>query len=269
MPSYPLANLPINVIVDHPNANTIIDQMLTPRLLAFRMLCIFDEQGTVTSDQAHWKWSYANWNPGFDLIVRKNGKVLKAGEYGLVDYNEGTIYDTTISLGADRRPRDVMELTYQFDYFPPSILLGIITQAIDFVNTAAVGPATDYNIDNMPDYWAGVVTDLSFAVCMERLLLDYTLWRGKVIFALGPNEFETGGGDIVSTLQILKSNAEERANKTLDNERFKIGNYESPPTQIYYNAIRGVGGGRLLGPNNSGFYGKLRGWRPNKIWGNG
>jgi len=160
-----------------------------------------------------------------------------------------------------------VELTYQFDYFPANILDGILRQAVDFVNTAAVGSPTDYTPDTMPSYWAGVVTDLSFAVCMERLMLDQTLWRQKVLYALGPNDFESGGGDIFSSLEALKQNAEERANITLNNERFKIGNYQSPPTQIYYNAIRGVGGGRLFGPHNSGFYGKLRGYRPNRIWG--
>jgi len=232
----------------------------------FRQICIFDEQGTLTPDQGHWKWTYGNWNEAFEIVFRKNGKVLTST--GLVDYQAGTIKDTSISIGADNRPRDVTELTYQFDYFPIAVLEGIIAQSIDFVNTAAFGPPTNYDINTMPEWWDGVVVDASFAVCMERLILDFTLWKGRLIFALGPNSvFDGDSGDIVGQLETLKTNAEDRVSKTIENERFKIGNHLSPPTQIYYDAVRGVGSGRTQGPRSGMPYGKLRGWKSNRIWG--
>ena len=69
--------------------------------------------------------------------------------------------------------------------------------------------------------------------------------------------------NIMSQLETLKSNAEERANNAMQNEKFKTGNYLSPPTSIYYDSIRGAGGS--YGPHGIPFLtGRLRGWKPNK-----
>jgi hypothetical protein len=107
------------------------------------------------------------------------------------------------------------------------------------------------------------MTDLAFAQCMEKLLLDYDLWKPRMIFAIGPNDVYGGGGDITGQLETLKQNAEARADKTMDNEKFKSGNYLSPPTQFYYDSINGMGGSSSA--HGIPFLtGRLRGWHPNQ-----
>jgi hypothetical protein len=84
-----------------------------------------------------------------------------------------------------------------------------------------------------------------------------------LIFAIGPNEIEGGGGDVVGQIETLKRNAEERAYKAIDNEKFKMGcHYVSPPTTFYFDSIRGMGSSQ--GRHGVPFVGgKLRGWKPN------
>jgi hypothetical protein len=120
---------------------------------------------------------------------------------------------------------------------------------------------TTYTIESAPVGWYGVITDLAFAQCMEKLLLDYDLWRYRLLFAIGPNEIESGGGDIAGQIETLKTNAEERANRTMENPKFKCGNFLSYPTVYYYDGIRGLGGS--MGAHGIPFLsGRLRGWKP-------
>ena len=234
--------------------NGIVDNLLTPRMLAFRQISIFDENATLMSDGVTWRLHYGNWNDTFPLVVHKNSEVI-AG-YTVTSYVYGMIQTGAVVSG------DVVNVTYNIDYFPVEVLAGFIMTAVDIVNTSAVGPPTSFTIDTAPSYWDGVLADLAFALAMERLILDYDLWYGRLIFALGPDQLYEGGGDVVSQLETLKTNAEERANKTLENEKFKVGNHQSPPTENYWAAIRGIGrSGRHVGVVG---YGRLRGWRPTK-----
>ena len=170
-----------------------------------------------------------------------------------------------MDLGADTKPWDTVEINYVFDYFGTSVQEGFLTAAISFVNMSAVGPPTSFTIENAPTNWEGVITDLAYAMAIERLLLDYDLWRYRLVFAVGPNELEGGSGaDISNQLTTLKQNAEDRANTAMQNEKFKTGNYLAPPTRFYYAAIRGLGMG-VGGSHGIAFLGgKLNGWKPNK-----
>jgi hypothetical protein len=253
MAVFPGTYVPVNA---HSNArvNGIVDNLLTPRMLAFRQVNVYDERAVLLADDKTWKVSYGNWNPTYQFRVHK-GNVLYTN-YVNPSYVNGTIEDN------DPHSNDVLNITYNFDYFPVDVIAGFIYMSIDVINASAYGPPTSYTIADAPDYWDGVIADLAYAVAMERLILDYDLWYGRVIFAIGADQMEEGGGDIVSTLETLKSNAEERANRALENEKFKAGNYQSPPTSNYWRAIRGYGGyGRHVGSLS---YGKLRGWTPTK-----
>jgi len=262
--NYPGTNIPIEQSTS-TRVNRIVDNCLTPRLLLFRMITIYDEQAALKPDGLTWGLTYGNWLEDFVLQVRKNSQLLTSSGYSDVDYTLATLKCGVPDTTADGRPLDVVNVTYQFDYFPIDVLEDFLGMVVNVVNTGAYGPPTNYTIDNAPDNWDGVLCDLAFALAMERLLLDYDLWRGRLIFALGPEEISGGSGDITGQLETLKSNAEERANKTMDNEKFKSGNYLSPPTATYYNAVRGLGAG------GSGFcggrgYGRMHGARRNKWW---
>ena len=242
--------------------NHLIDDLLTPRLMSFRQVCFFDEQAVLDCDAVTWHVQFGNWLSAAPVKARKNGNPCPT--MSSIDYVYGTFQVGAVDVGADNKPRDVVELNYTWDYFPVAVLEGLFTAAVSIVNMTAIGPPTSYTIDTMPTNWEGVVTDLAFAMCMEKLLLDDDLWKYRLVFAIGPNEvYQGGGGDITSSLETLKTNAEERANNAMQNERFKTGNYLSPPTSIYYNSIRGAGGS--TGPHGIPFLtGRLRGFRPNR-----
>jgi hypothetical protein len=185
--------------------------------------------------------------------VKKNGKLLLPVQYGFINYEYGTLETGLVATG------DVVEVTYNFDYFPIAVLEGLILMSVDVINDAAYGSRTGFTLVEAPAAWDAVMADLTIAMCMERLILDYDMWKGRLVFAI-PNIEE--GGDVVAQLETFKRNAEDRANKSLENEKFKIPNFYSPPTSAYYSAIRGFGRSGMhtdvLG------YGKLRGWRPTR-----
>ena len=268
MASFPGTSIPIGVgscsrMID------LIDETMTPRLLTFRQICMFDVPASLCSDGETWNLPYGNWLvDGSDCyVINKNGCPLGVADVTDLSFEKGTFkLASGTELGPDGRPRDVVEATFQFDYFPSRILESLLKLAVLNINTGAFGSPTNYKIcggSGPPPYWDGVISDMAFAMAMERLLLDYNLWRYRLVFAIGPNEVYNGGGDIVAQFETLKQNAEERAARTLDNEKFKTGNYLSPPTEIYYASISGFGGS--MGAHGVPFStGRLRGWKPNR-----
>ena len=235
--------------------NYIIDSLLTPRLLAFRQVTVYDEPAVLMPDKMTWKVTYGGWNQAFPIVVHKNKAVIPNFQVSNIDYILGSYQYGGVLSG------DNSNCTYNIDYFGAATLEGLVRQAIDIINTSAVGPPTNYTVDDAPQYWDGVIADIAFAMCMEKLLLEYDLWHGRLIFALSAQALEDGGGDITGALETLKTNSEERANKTLENEKFKVPPTLAPPTQFYYQAIRGFG---RSGAHNMTTYGKLRGWKPTK-----
>ncbi len=234
--------------------NQIVDYMVTPRILAFRQVSVYNEAAELMPDGNTWNLTYGNWNPTYPTQVRKNGLLLSSTAFS-ADNNLGAVRLSGDPLTAG----DNVTVTYNFDYFPIDTLCGFIYVAIDTINNSGQTSAGTYTISDAPTNWDGTIADIAVAIAMERLMLDYDLWKGRLIFAI-PNIEE--GGDIISVLESIKRNAEERAYKSLDNEKFKWGNYLSAPTQNYYNAVRGYGrGGQHTGTSN---YGKLRGWRNTK-----
>jgi hypothetical protein len=242
--------------------NHLIDNLMTPRLLSFRQICIYDEQATLTEDGLSWRVNWGNWLTAAPVKVRKNGGPFSP--ITDVDPVYGTFKAGVNDNGLDGRARDTVEVDYCWDYFPVAVLEGLYHSAMSIVNMTAVGPPTYYTIDTAPKNWEGVITDVAFAMCMERLLLDYDLWRYRLVFAVGPNDVYAGGGDVVGQLETLKQNAEQRAEKAMDNEKFKVGNYLAPPTSLYYASIRG-GGGSSSAHGIPFLTGRLRGWKPNRI----
>jgi len=249
MAVFPGSYVPIGAS-SNARVNEIVDNMLTPHLLNFRQISVYDEQAKRVSATV-FKLTYPNWNDAFSVVVHLNE--LQIVTPASIDYILGTV-----TLAAATTDLDRVTVTYNIDWFPVGVLAGFIYQAIDVINNSGVSSATNYTIADAPQNWDGVITDLVVAMCMEKLLLDYDLWYGRVIFAIGANELNEGGGDVVGAIETIKGNADERAKTALDNEKFKIGNLLAPPTQTYYAAVRGIG---RTGAHN---YGKLRGWKSNK-----
>ena len=263
MATFPGTYIPTGV-ASSAKFNHLIDDLLTPQIMSFRQICIHDEPADLDpNDGLTWGVTWGRWLQAAPLRVRKNEVLVPDASVTNVNYANGTFRVGAVDKDASGRPRDTVEVNYWFDYFWPDILEGFLTASLSIINVTASGPPTNYTIDTMPTNWEGVLIDLAFARCMEKLLLDYDLWRYRLLFAIGPNEIEGGGGDIASQLETLKQNAEERANRAMENEKFKTGNYLSPPTVFYFEAIRGLGGSVGLHgvPYSTG---RLRGWHPNR-----
>jgi hypothetical protein len=253
MAVYPGTYIPVNAHTSD-RVNSIVDNMLTPRMMMFRQIVIYDEAGTLMNDNETWRFTYGNWNTTYNYVVRKNGQVLASTDIVSSDPVFGTVNLGAVVSG------DNVSATYCFDYFPIGVLAGYLGMSVETVNSSAYGPPTSYSLSDAPQHWDSVLSDLAFALAMERLILDYDLWVGRLIFALPSIE---DGGDIIGTLETLKQNAENRAAKTLDNEKFKSGNLLSVPTQNYYNAVYGFG---RSGAHGSASYGRTRGYRINKLF---
>ena len=241
--------------------NAIIDVMLSATLAEFRQIVIYNERGTKIGNNV-WRFSYQNWNPDYPIQVFLNNSptAIDSSLYS-IDYDMGII-----TLSGEFTEGDNVQCTYCFDYFPMYILEGFIIKAVDIINTGAFGPMTHYTIEDAPTNWDGVIADLVFAMCMERLLLDYDLWKGRLVFAIGPQALADGGGDITGALETLKQNAEERAYKSMENEMFKTSPHLAKPTRYYYEALLVGSSSRnsAHGVENSG---KLRGLKLNKYLG--
>jgi len=262
MATFPGTNIPLDAS-GNARVNAITDNLLTPRMQSFREICIYDEQAHLLEDGATWKLTYGNWHSAFQITVRKNGQVIAlTTAYTAVSNTNGTLELVAVDKDASGRSLDTVTVTYQFDYFPIDILQGYIIYAIDYINAAAFGPPTNFTIADAPNYWDSTIADVAFATAMEKLSLDFDLWKGRLVFALGPGVLEGDAGDITSQLSLLKENAWERVNRALDNEKFKHGNILAAPTPHYFDAVRGVGGRAGTALPSTG--GRLRGWKPSK-----
>ena len=242
----------------------LIDYLLNPAIESFRQIMINYESGTFVGNKK-FRFTYQNWNEYFEpeVFLNNGSSILNNNNYQIDKVNG------TITVDFDAVENDSLMATYSFDYFPERILKGFILRTIGIINTAGQGSATDYTIDNAPTSWDGVISDLVVAMCMEKLLLDYDLWKGRLIFAAGADQTLDGnGGDSARSLETIKRNCEERAYKTIDNPSFKAPYTVSTPTKYYYRSLM-LGSGPRVSPHGYGDYGKMRGIVINKNVGTG
>ena len=110
---FPGTQVPIG-LGSTPRFSYFIDELLTPRLLSFRMIHIYDEPSRLMPDKLNWGTTFGNWLPNAPLIIRKNGTVLTPDKIVNVDYVNGTYQTDSIDIGLDQRARDQLEATYIF-----------------------------------------------------------------------------------------------------------------------------------------------------------
>ena len=260
---FPGTNIATNLLSSE-NANDIVDNYLSFRFLMFRQITIYEERCVLKNDLATWKTTYGNWNSAADLTIRKNGVNLANSSVTNIDYVKGTFRVGTPDLGLDNKPRDVVEATYEWDYFPTSTLSMLCDQALNQINVQAIGPVTGYKIDQIPLPWKAVIADIASAMMITRLLTDYNLWKWRLVYAITPGEVEGGGSDVVAQLESQKQTYEQNARMATQNPLFKCGQHIAYPTAYYYQAIRGMGSS--VGAHGIPFVGgRLRGWQQN-VW---
>ena len=249
--------------IDSGNAkiNTLVNVLIFPTIMEFEQIIINHETGTILNDRLL-RFTYSNWNESYPVEVFLNGgRKLLSSELFSVDHEMGKI-----NLNFDLTPGDSLQATYCFNYFPYAVLEGFIHRAVVVTNTAGTGATLNYTIENIPDGWLGILADLVVSMCMEKLILEYDLWKGRLIFAISQNGFYDGGDSIVSQLETVKHNAEERAYMSLNNPKLRAPILLAGPTEHYYEAL--LLGSTARYKNGSISYGPLRGAKFNRLVGN-
>ena len=241
--------------------DTLVNVLIYPTIAEFEQIMIHYETGTIIGKNLV-RFTYSNWNEAYPVELYLNGGSIALNQEQFeVDHQMGKI-----KLNFDLEPGDSVQATYCFNYFPQAILEGFIYRSIVVANTAGNGNTTTYTIKDIPDGWLGIIADLVVSMCMEKLILEYDLWKGRLIFAISNNGIYEGSDNIVSQLELVKHNAEERAYMSLNNPKLRAANYLAGPTEHYYEAL--LIGSSARYKNGSMSYGPLRGAKFNRLVGN-
>lgn len=239
--------------------DTLVNVLLPPTLEQYQQIIINYETATVTGRSC--RFTYQNWNTAYPAEIYLNGgqTPLDSSLY-TVDHEMGRV-----TIGMDLSTGDSVMATYCFNYFPYRVLEGFIHRAVVVVNTAGQGATETYTVETIPDGWLGIVADLVISMCMEKLILEYDLWKGRLVFAISNNGIYDGGDNIVGQLETVKKNAEERAYMSLNNPRLRASLHLAKPTRYYYESLLVGSGARSR--NGSISYGPLRGAKFNRLMG--
>jgi hypothetical protein len=232
--------------------NTLIDTMLDTKIERFRQLYVHrGEQFSFRRNPL--QSTYRNWLTFAPITAWRNslqvGTEADAGELTIIDNKRG-LFNVTPAL--DRG--ETLYVSYYFDYFPDWVLYGIFKEAMGIIN--AYEPASMYTIDSYPQNWDGLLVEMAYVICVERLMLDTTLWAPRLIFA-SPDE-------VLNSLSSAIDAIRSRLETTIP--MMKRMPYVSAPTWAYYDAIR-MGGSRAGFHGESGGYGKTRGIKINRWFG--
>lgn len=247
------------------SGNDIVDKiisMVIPHIWMYLEIQVHYEVGARRRDGSY-KFSYGNWNPKFEPEVFLNGsaKQLDPSAYS-IDHEKGIIYPNYETADGDN-----MLCTYNFSWFRLATLVSYVERSLGTINHYGQGATTSYTVDTLPEAFYGISADLCVAMCMENLILGYTMWCGKLIFSISSNDlYNGGGGDIPSQLETIKRNAEDRAYGSLNNENTRAPMMLKRPTPAYWRAVT-MGTGIRPGPHGGVAYGKLRGIKFNRMIG--
>lgn len=232
--------------------NNIIDNYLTPSIIEYRQITIHHQVAARIYGN-EFKLSYQNWNDNEIYVFLNNNPIRLDSDMYSVDRQYGKIF-----LNFECTAADNIMCTYNFDYFPSHVLHGFLQRAVSQINAGPVGTMSNYTLQNCPQYWDGLIADYAYTYCLDRLILDYDIWKGKLIFSISPQGLADGSDNIISQLQSQRSSAWQRINITINNPKFKAKQALAYPTQHYIDGIspfgrypgmsgNGVTGGRFRG----------------------
>lgn len=208
----------------NPKVDTLVNLLVFPTIMEFEQIIINYESATILDDRLV-RFTYSNWNEAYPVELYLNGGQRSiSSDLFEVDYRMGKI-----TLGFGLMPGDNLQATYCFNYFPLEVLQGFIQRAVIVANTAGNSATTSYTIENIPDDRLGVLADLVIAMCMEKLILEYDLWKGRLIFAVPAGKLYRGRGKIVSQLKAVGRNSERRAWMSLNNPAFRTAALPETP----------------------------------------
>ena len=241
--------------------NTIINHYVVPAISVFCQIPVYYEVGNRQIDGSY-QFTYGNWRTSImpQVYLNGNDQQLNPTNYE-IDYGNGIIKPKF-----QTQPNDNIMCTYQFSWFTTDMLASYVIRSLATINYAGNGAVANYTLKDLPQGWYGISADLVIAMCMENLILSYTMWVGKLIFSISANQLFDGSDNIVSQLETIKHNCEDRAYKAIDNPRLRAAYAISNPTPAYWRSIS-IGNGVRLSPHGTRNSTKLRGMRFNRLTG--
>lgn len=175
-----------------PAHQAIIDDFLIPMLGPLLRIPVHDEIGVISKDRQTAVFIYQNWIDTTAPIIKHNRSEILAVT---IDYTVNLVAGT-INLTTPLPPGDEIDAYYYFRYFTNSELASFIELTLRDLNSRK--PATAFTIETAPLEWDGAIVLGAYLKCLQRLLMDFNLWRPFLIFV----DMNAGGAfrDQISSL---------------------------------------------------------------------
>lgn len=179
----------ITPIPDTDAHQNIINNFILPSLGFVQKIPLHNEVGVVAKDRRVVRFIYGHWLDSFPIIVRRNRTIF---------LTEGTDYTVDevvgeIALTQDLAPGDEIDIDYYFQYFTNQELVDFLELTLRDLNSRK--PATAFTMENAPLEWDGALVTGVMIKCIERMMLDFNLWRPYLIW-VDPSWFR----DFLSTM---------------------------------------------------------------------
>lgn len=241
--------------------NTIINHFVVPAISVFCQIPVYYEVGQRQLN-GNYQFTYGNWRPSVipEVFLNGNDNQLNPSNYE-IDYCNGIVRPKFQTQSGDN-----LMCSYNFSWFTTDMLTSYVIRSLSTINYAGNGATTNYTLKDLPQGFYGISADLVIAMCMENLILSYTMWVGKLIFAISANQLFDGSDNIISQLETIKHNCEDRAYKAIENPQMRAAYTTVGPTPAYWRSIS-IGNGVRMSPHGTRNSTKLRGMKFNRITG--
>lgn len=205
----------VNVLPAGTPAGMIMDQgtqalitALTIYLGCAQNIPVYHEKLRADPTRQVFSSVFPRWNMTNYAVFLNNEQV---GTGYAVDLNNGAI-----TFDAPLLPSDVVDATYNFQFFTQQDLLRFLTDALGQVNLET--PGTSFMLTNLSDPYVSVVLMGAAKNAIRKLLFCLNFQEAQKIFG-GPQ----GAKDAMSNLNTLKENYEKEF--TADKKQIKIAVY--------------------------------------------
>lgn len=166
----------ITPIPDTDAHQNIINNFILPSLGFVQKIPLHNEVGVVDKDRRTIRFIYTNWLTTMPIIIRKNRATILTET---TDYTVDAL-DGEILLTQDLAAGDEIEADYYFQYFLNQEIVDLLELTLRDLNSRK--PATAFIMSNAPLEWDGALVTGTMMKLIERLLLDFNLWRPHLIW---------------------------------------------------------------------------------------
>lgn len=167
----------------------LITQRLTPRIRFFQSLEAFNHTGRHISSTVV-QFPYENWLSTPAAVYRKNGTIVTPAS---TDLTLGTATISSLDAG------DEITADYSFQYFTTDDLEDFFDLALSKLNNTP--PASAFTYGDYSTDFEDFLTSYAYLLCIERILLDMSTWKARLIWA----DPQSTASNLLSVLSSTKS----------------------------------------------------------------